>query len=246
MMIKYTKGDKNIVVSRIEQVSVITLYVPSSDSDVQTSERCIDYLYDGLITLSNHYIDDNNGDSFLHVPAIDFYNIALFADKCCKEKEIDTKYILSIIGVMKTFTNLKYVSVVFKDDDVLRDTYEKLTAVENEKSITHDVINDLVNIYTIDVLDIYLSDLFEQTIIDLINKSFISNGIISNLYLERDFLVRFKFDEYISYINMFINNNIDMLSMLDGDIIDYLRVFPTIVGDITKPDIKLYTNYVEV
>ena len=45
---------------------------------------------------------------------------------------------------------------------------------------------------------------------------------------------------------MFIDNNIERLSMLDEDIMDYLRVFPSIIGDITKPNIKLYTNYREV
>jgi hypothetical protein len=88
--------------------------------------------------------------------------------------------------------------------------------------------------------------MLDQKIIDLINKHLIANGIISNSYLEREFLIEFEFDEYISYINMFIENNIDRLSMLDEDIMEYLRVFPTIVGDISKPNIKLYTNYREV
>ena len=80
----------------------------------------------------------------------------------------------------------------------------------------------------------------------MINKHFIANEIISNSYLERDFLIMFDFDEYISYINMFIDNNEDRLSMYDNDIMDYLRVFPTIVGDIARPNIRLYTNYREV
>jgi hypothetical protein len=96
------------------------------------------------------------------------------------------------------------------------------------------------------VLEIYLGDMFNQDIIDLINKHFIANEIISNSYLERDFLIMFDFDEYISYINMFIDNNEDRLSMYDNDIMDYLRVFPTIVGDIARPNIRLYTNYREV
>ena len=74
----------------------------------------------------------------------------------------------------------------------------------------------------------------------------LANEIISNSYLERDFLIMFDFDEYISYINMFIDNNEDRLSMYDNDIMDYLRVFPTIVGDIARPNIRLYTNYREV
>ena len=92
----------------------------------------------------------------------------------------------------------------------------------------------------------YLNDMFDQKVIDLINKHFIFNGIISNSYLERDFLIDFEFEEYISYINMFIDNNIDRLNMLDEDIADYLRIFPSIIGDIMKPNIKLYTNYRDI
>ena len=96
------------------------------------------------------------------------------------------------------------------------------------------------------MIELYLIDMLDQDIIDLINKCFMSNGIILNSYLERTFLIEFEFEEYISYINMFIENNIDRLSMLDEDIMDYLRVFPSIVGDIAKPNIKLYTNYREI
>jgi hypothetical protein len=238
MVKKYTKGERDTVVSRVEQVSCITLNVP-------LTERCMDYLYDGLMELSHHYIDENNGDSFLNIPAIDFYNIALFANKCCKEKNIDTKYISSLYRIISTFANLKYVNVIFNDDTKLRDSYERLLKAETE-GILNDAFNELVNIYSIDLLDIYLGDMFDQNIIDLINKSFISNNIISNSYLERDFVISFEFDEYISYINMFVDNNIDILSMMDKDILDYLRVFPSIIGDISKPDINLYTNYKEV
>ena len=55
MIKKYTKGDKNKVVARIEQVSEITLYIPSS-------VRCMEYLYDGLMVLCNNYaVDDSSG-----------------------------------------------------------------------------------------------------------------------------------------------------------------------------------------
>jgi hypothetical protein len=150
-----------------------------------------------------------------------------------------------MMGVMRTFEKLKYISIVFSDDAEVRDSYEILSNIESDGGV-NDVIGELVNVYSIDTIDIYLVDMFDQKIIDLINKHFMSNGIISNSYLERDFLIEFEFDEYISYINMFIENNIDRLSMLDEDIMDYLRVFPSIIGDIAKPNIKLYTNYIEV
>ena len=238
MLKRYTKGDREKVITRVCQVSDITVYVPSS-------ERCMDYLYDSFAVLCNHYVDENDGDVFLNIPAIDFYNVVLFANKCCKEKDIDIKYISAMMGVVSTFTNLKYVSVVFKDDINLIDSYERLINIDEDSGVGC-VINELTNVYSIDMMEMYLGDMFDQDIIDLINKHFISNEIISNSYLERDFLILFEFDEYISYINMFIDNNIDRLSMYDSDIMDYLRMFPSIVGDISKPGIRLYTNYREV
>ena len=235
---KYVKGDKNKVVTRIDQVHSITMRVPTSD-------RGMDYLYDNLISLCHHYVDENDGDSFLKIPALDFYNIALYVNKCCKEKEVNTDYVFSMLGIFRSFENLKYISVVFSDDVELRDSYEILVNIDSDEGV-NDIINELTNVYSIDVLEMYLGDMFDQKIIDLINRHLIANGIISNSYLEREFLIEFEFDEYISYINMFIENNIERLSMLDEEIMEYLRVFPSIIGDIAKPNIKLYTNYREV
>jgi predicted CopG family antitoxin len=197
------------------------------------------------MVLCNHYVDTTNNDLFLNIPAIDFFNVVLFSNKCCKEKNIDTKYISAMMGIVGTFTNLKYISVAFRDDDELRDSYERLINID-DNSAANDVINELTNIYSIDVIEMYLGNMFDQEIIDLINKHLMINEIISNSYLERDFLIPFDFDEYISYINMFIDNNIDRLSMYDSDIVDYLRVFPSIIGDCFRPHIRLYTNYREV
>ena len=238
MLKKYTKGDKNAVVTRIEQVSIITLNVPTSD-------RGMDYLYDALISLCNHYVDENDGDKFLYIPALDFYNIVIYVDKCCKEKEVNTDYIFSMMGVVRTFENLKYISVVFSDRTDLKSSYEKMVNIDSNDNV-NSIINDIANVYSIDIIEMYLSDMFDQQIVDLMNKHFMANGIIPNSYLEREFLIEFTFDEYVTYINMFIENNIDRLTMLDSDIMDYLRMFPSIVGDIAKPNIKLYTNYREI
>lgn len=235
---KYVKGDREKVLTRIEQVSDITVNVP-------TSEKCMDYLYDSLMILCYHYADENNGDLFLQIPYLDFYNAVLFSNKCCKEKDINSEYIFAMMSIVRTFSNLKYVSVVFSDDIELRDSYEILINLDS-KDCNGEIINELTNVYSINALEIYLSDMFDQDIIDFINKHFIYNGIISNSYLEREFLITFEFEEYISYINMLVENNIDRLSMYDNDIADYLRVFPLIIGDISKPDIRLYTNYREI
>lgn len=237
MLKRYTKGVKENVVTRVEQVSDVTLYIP-------TLERCMDYLYDGLVCLCKNYV--NGDDIFSNVPAIDFYNVVLYVNKCCKENDISIDYISAMLGILKLFTNLKRVNVVFKDDIKLKESYDKLVNFDLSVVAKSEVIEELINVYSIDVLEMYLGDMFDQQVIDLLNKSFISNGIISNSYLERDFLITFEFDEYISYINMFVDNNIDRLSMMDEDIMDYFRVFPSIVGEISKPDIKLYTNYREI
>ena len=237
MLKRYTKGEKENVVTRVEQVSDVTLYIP-------TLERCMDYLYDGLVCLCKNYVSED--DIFSNVPAIDFYNVVLYVNKCCKENDISVDYISAMLGILKLFTNLKRVNVVFKDDIKLKESYDKLVNFDLSVVAKNEVIEELINVYSIDVLEMYLGNMFDQQIIDLLNKSFISNGIISNSYLERDFLITFEFDEYISYINMFVDNNIDRLSMMDEDIMDYFRVFPSIIGEISKPDIKLYTNYREI
>lgn len=239
MMKRYTKGDKNNVVTRIEQVSDITIYIPAL-------ERCMDYLYDGLILLCNHYVNEDDDNVFSHIPAIDFYNVVIYVNKCCKENGVEIDYISAMMNIVNTFSNLKHITVIFSDNIELNDSYKRMVNINLDTYNKNDVIKELRNIYSIDLIEMYLGDMFDQYIVDLINKSFISNGIISNSYLERDFFVTFEFDEYISYINMFVDNNIDRLSMLDEDIMDYLRVFPSIIGDLTKPNIKLYTNYREI
>lgn len=238
MLKRYTKGDKENVLTRVDQVSDVTLYVP-------ISERCMDYLYDSLMLLCNHYTNDSDGNMFLYIPAIDFYNVVIFANKCCKDQYVDVEYIVAMMGIIKTFSNLKYISIVFRDDDELRDSYERLINIDSNDAV-NDVIKELTNVYSIDAIEMYLGDMFDQEIIDLINKHLIANEIISNSYLERDFLISFEFDEYVTYINMFIDNNMERLSMYDIDIMDYLRVFPSIIGDMSRPYIRLYTNYREV
>jgi hypothetical protein len=240
MVKMYTKGDKNNIMTRVEQVSDVTIYIP-------TAKKCVDYLYDVLVTLCNYYVDEE-GDSnkFSHIPYIDYYNVVLYVNKCCVEKNVDADYILTTLSILKTFTNLKWISVVFKDDDdTLISLYDRLVNINLNNISKNEIIKELTNAYTIDALEIYFGDMFDQKIIDLINKSFISNGIISNSYLEREFLITFEFDEYISYINMFVDNNIERLDMLDENIVDYLQTFPPIISDVWKPNIKLYTNYKE-
>ena len=173
MFKKYTKGDKNKVVTRINQVSSITVNVPTSD-------RSMDYLYDALISLCNHYVDENDGDKFLNIPAIDFLNVVIYVNKCCEEKEINTDYIFSMMGVIRTFEKLKYISIVFSDDVKLRDSYEILSNIDSNDDGMDNIINELTNVYNIDVIELYLIHMLDQDIVDLINKHLMANGIILN------------------------------------------------------------------
>ena len=68
------------------------------------------------------------------------------------------------------------------------------------------------------------------------------NEIIPNSYLDRKFEIDFSYEEYISFMDMFLGNNANSFNMLDGNICDYFRSFPQIVID-NMPDIKIITNY---
>ena len=87
--------------------------------------------------------------------------------------------------------------------------------------------------------------MFTQNIIDMLNQVFMVTEIISNNYLEREFLMLFHYDDYVSFMNMFVNNNEDRLIKLDSNIIDYLLTFPKIIS-LNKPDIRIITNYEDI
>jgi hypothetical protein len=84
--------------------------------------------------------------------------------------------------------------------------------------------------------------MFEMEIIDMLNKVMMFDEIIPNSYLERVFNIDFTFDEYVSYIEMFVHNNINTLNSLDKNIVEYLLSFPKIINR-CKPNIRLITTY---
>ena len=79
----------------------------------------------------------------------------------------------------------------------------------------------------------------------MLNKVFICNELIPNSYLDRKFALTFTYDDYISFMDMFINNNRMNLNLLDSNICDYFRSFPKLITE-QKPDIRLITNYSEI
>ena len=79
----------------------------------------------------------------------------------------------------------------------------------------------------------------------MLNKVFIINELMPNSYLDRKFKLDFTYDEYLSFMDMFINNNRESLNLLDSNICDYFRSFPKLITD-QKPNIRIITNYREI
>ena len=225
----YTKGDRESVTSRMNQVHTITMFCPTSDSGVQSLKNTLEMM------LPKYKISK---DMWKNIPSIDALNAFIFTASYLKNSGVETdNTILSIIvSSLKMFNKLKNISFKFTDDENVELTYSSL--LRNAK----DAINVKKCIYNVDLLELNLSDMFSQSVIDLINKIFVCNELIPNSYLKRRFILDFKYDDYISFIDMFLSNNKEHLDMLDNKIADYLRAFPPLVNE-QKPHIRIVTNY---
>ena len=223
----YTKGDKDAILSRIGQVHTITIYCPISDDAVM-------YLRNSFEVMIPKYKTDD--DLWKCVPAIDAVNVFLFTTNMFKEMNLEiSNDIFSIIASsLKMFNRLKYINFQFTDDDRILNIYKQL--LNRIKLGVKDCI------YNVETIEMNLSEMFSQTIIDLLNKVFVHNEIIPNSYLERRFIIDFTYDEYAAFMDMFLNNNTYELNSLDSKIVDYFRTFPNLVIE-QKPHIRLITNY---
>ena len=132
------------------------------------------------------------------------------------------------------FSKLKYISFEFTDDKDIIDTYYSLLKKSKKEVKKY--------IYNVDVLELNLSDMFSQFIIDILNKVLILNEIIPNSYLKRKFRLDFEYDEHMAFIDMFLNNNEQTFNKLDKNICDYFKTFPKLVQQ-QKPSIRIITNY---
>ena len=230
----YTKGVREDVISRINQVHTMTMFCPLCDYGVMA-------LMNSFELMLPQYKSETDGNVWLGVPAIDAVNAFLFTNNFCKDsagKFIDIN--MDIIGViassLKMFPRLKLINFEFTPDSEVFEIYNQLLKqkkVEKKKYI-----------YRVDKLEIHLADLFSQDVIDIVNKVFMYNGLIPNSYLHRKFQLDFDYDDYTSFMDMFINNNRDNLNMLDMNVCDYFRKFPPLIED-QKPKISLITNYSE-
>ena len=218
----FTKGDRENILQRIGQVHTITIYCPLDDEGVLA-------LWGSLGDVARRYRTDMY--EWKNVPTFDALNAFIFLSKNC---EVDDKGIIGIIvSSLKMFNRLKYINFSFTDNPEIKESYDSFLNRRNGKK---------GYIYKVDRLELNLSEMFSQWVIDLLNRVFICNEIISNSYLERKFCIDFTYDEYMNFMDMFLTNNGSSFDSLDKNICEYFKSFPTLINE-QKPDIRLITNY---
>ena len=218
----FTKGDRENILQRIGQVHTITIYCPLDDEGVLA-------LWGSLGDVARRYRTDMY--EWKNVPTFDALNAFIFLSKNC---EVDDKGIIGIIvSSLKMFNRLKYINFSFTDNPEIKESYDSFLNRGNGKK---------GYIYKVDRLELNLSEMFSQWVIDLLNRVFICNEIISNSYLERKFCIDFTYDDYMNFMDMFLTNNGSSFDSLDKNICEYFKSFPTLINE-QKPDIRLITNY---
>lgn len=227
----YTKGDRDMIVKRCDSVHTITMYCPIQDEGIKLFRT-------NMFKSLNQYID---GEKLSEVPMMDVFMCFMNTLNYCKLNKIAYDNLYSFWGMVQSFKNLHYMNIEFTDDINVLTSYEFIRT-STDKSKSFEMIK---YIYKVDVVEIILNNLFTQNIIDMINKVLMFDNIISNSYLEREFLICFQFEEYVHYMDMLCTNMSSELNRLDPNIIDYLILFPKIISD-SKPTIRILTNYNEV
>ena len=221
----YTKGDYKEIITRISQVHTITMFCPMSDHCVQGLKNTFE------IMLAEY---KKNEDYWENVPTIDALNVFIFNDNM--NRDYDSGIFSVIVSSLKMFNRLKRINFQFTDDEDILNSYKQIMKNNIEGTTKY--------IYNVDVIEMNLSEMFSQMIIDMLNKIFICNEYLPNSYLDRKFMVDFQYDDYMAFMDMVINNNKEMLDALDDKICDYFKSFPKLVID-QKPNIRIVTNYSE-
>ena len=220
----FTKGDTEDIISRISQVHTITMFCPIGDSCVRSLKNTLEMI------LPQYRISE---DVWMGIPSIDTLN-AFIINTSALNENMNTDIIGIIAGSLKMFKKLKFINFEFTDDAEIENSYRLLLKKVTEGTKKY--------IYNVDVIELNLSDMFSQSMINLLNKVFMHNELIPNSYLDRKFRIDFKYDDYTSFMDMFINNNHYDLNELDKNICNYLRAFPKLIEE-QKPQIRLITNY---
>lgn len=218
----FTKGDRENILQRIGQVHTITIYCPLDDDGVLA-------LWGSLGIIAQRYRTDMY--EWKNVPTFDALNAFIYLTNNCNVE--DNGIIGIIISSLKMFNRLKYINFSFTDNPEIKESYNAFLNRGNGKK---------GYIYKVDRLEINLSEMFSQWVIDLLNRVFICNEIISNSYLERKFCIDFTYDEYMNFMDMFLTNNEISFDSLDKNICEYFKSFPTLINE-QKPNIRLITNY---
>lgn len=218
----FTKGDRENILQRIGQVHTITIYCPLDDDGVLA-------LWESLGDVAQRYRIDMY--EWKNVPTFDALNAFIFLSK---NYEVEDKEIIGIIiSSLKMFNRLKYINFSFTDNPEIKESYDSFLNRRNGKK---------GYIYKVDRLELNLSEMFSQWVIDLLNRVFICDDIIPNSYLERKFCIDFTYDEYMNFMDMFLTNNGSSFDSLDQNICEYFKSFPTLINE-QKPNIRLITNY---
>ena len=218
----FTKGDRENILQRIGQVHTITIYCPLDDDGVLA-------LWGSLGDVAQRYRTDMY--EWKNVPTFDALNAFIYLTNNCN---VGDKGIIGIIiSSLKMFNRLKYINFSFTDNPEIKESYDSFLNRRNGKK---------GYIYKVDRLELNLSEMFSQWVIDLLNRVFICNEIISNSYLERKFCIDFTYDDYMNFMDMFLTNNGSSFDSLDKNICEYFKSFPTLINE-QKPDIRLITNY---
>ena len=221
----YIKGNYEDIITRISQVHTITMFCPMSDHCVQGLKNTFE------IMLAEYR---KNEDYWENVPTIDALNAFIFNDNM--NRDYDSGIFSVIVSSLKMFNRLKRINFQFTDDEDILNSYKQIMKNNIEGTTKY--------IYNVDVIEMNLSEMFSQMIIDMLNKIFICNEYLPNSYLDRKFMVDFQYDDYMAFMDMVINNNKEMLDALDDKICDYFKSFPKLVME-QKPNIRVVTNYSE-
>ena len=221
----YIKGNYEDIITRISQVHTITMFCPMSDHCVQGLKNTFE------IMLAEY---KKNEDYWENVPTIDALNVFIFNDNM--NRDYDSGIFSVIVSSLKMFNRLKRINFQFTDDEDILNSYKQIMKNNIEGTTKY--------IYNVDVIEMNLSEMFSQMIIDMLNKIFICNEYLPNSYLDRKFMVDFQYDDYMAFMDMVINNNKEALDALDDKICDYFKSFPKLVME-QKPNIRVVTNYSE-
>ena len=221
----YIKGNYEDIITRISQVHTITMFCPMSD-------HCVQGLKNTFEVMLAEY--KKNEDYWENVPTIDALNVFIFNDNM--NRDYDSGIFSVIVSSLKMFNRLKRINFQFTDDEDILNSYKQIMKNNIEGTTKY--------IYNVDVIEMNLSEMFSQMIIDMLNKIFICNEYLPNSYLDRKFMVDFQYDDYMAFMDMVINNNKEMLDALDDKICDYFKSFPKLVME-QKPNIRVVTNYSE-